>query len=41
MTAAAKLHEAITEYATAINDSRVDVGMAVKKAVRHPEAADS
>lgn len=35
--AAAAFQAAVTEYAAAKNESRVEVEMRVKKAVRHPE----
>lgn len=37
--AAAVFQAAVTEHAAAEGESRVDVEMRVKKAVRHPEAA--
>lgn len=38
VTAAAAFHTAVTEYAETKNESRVEVEMRVKKAVRHAEA---
>lgn len=37
--AAARFQTAVTEHAAAEGESRVEVEMRVKKAVRHPEAA--
>jgi hypothetical protein len=39
--AAARFQAAVTEHAADEGKSRVDVEMAVKKAVRHPEPADA
>ncbi|MEU2487012.1 hypothetical protein ABZ593_20690 [Streptomyces sp. NPDC012617] len=36
--AAQAVQRAVTEHAAATEESRVDVEMALKKAVRHPEA---
>ncbi|MFE4336085.1 hypothetical protein ACFRQM_44035 [Streptomyces sp. NPDC056831] len=38
--AAERVQAAITEHAAATGENRVDVEMAVKKAVRHPEPTD-
>jgi hypothetical protein len=39
--AAARFQGAVTEHAAEKETSRVEVEMAVKKAVRHPETADA
>jgi hypothetical protein len=39
--AAAAFQAAVTDYAAAEETSRVEVEMAVKKAVRHPATADA
>lgn len=39
--AAHAFQAAVTEYAEAEGKSRIDVEMAVKKAVRHPEPAEA
>ncbi|WP_369274544.1 hypothetical protein AB5J55_35505 [Streptomyces sp. R11] len=41
LAAAAAFQAAVTEHADAEGKPRVDVEMAVKKAVRHPEPADA
>ena len=41
LDAAAAFQAAVTEHAEAEGTSRVEVEMAVKKAVRHPEPADA